>query len=218
MAKDAKELWREQKELSREQLAEARRRQIIEAAANVFAEKGFHRTTTKEIAEAAGVSEGTIYNYFQSKEDLLLGMVNTLVTESIQSILDHPPSDDPRVILAAIYRDRLALLERRGALIHALFPQVFINEQLRHQFLSKTIQPLIRRIEEQITAKAERGLFRPVNVAVVTRAMMGFLLVYLVLGLAGKDPVLLNTPHDEIVEEVVSLFLDGLRVRPEESE
>jgi AcrR family transcriptional regulator len=211
MAKDAKELWREQ-------LAEVRRRQIIEAAASVFAAKGFHNTTTKEIAEAAGVSEGTIYNYFSSKEDLLLGMLNTFITESIQSILDRSPSDDPKAVLAAVYRDRLALLERRGALIHALFPQIFTNEQLRHQFLSKTIQPLIRRIEEQITAQTERGLFRPVNAAIATRAMMGFLIVYVVLGLAGKDPVLVNTPHDELVEEVVSLFIDGLRVRPGESE
>ena len=54
----------------REQLIEARRNQILDAAAAVFAEKGFHRATTKEIAKTAGVSEGTIYNYFASKADL----------------------------------------------------------------------------------------------------------------------------------------------------
>ncbi|MFL7790868.1 MAG: helix-turn-helix domain-containing protein, partial [Anaerolineae bacterium] len=48
----------------RQQLIEARRNQILDAAAAVFAEKGFHRTTTKEIASRAGIAEGTIYNYF----------------------------------------------------------------------------------------------------------------------------------------------------------
>jgi AcrR family transcriptional regulator len=209
MTTDAKELWREQ-------LAEARRKQIIEAAASIFAEKGFHRTTTKEIAAAAGVSEGTIYNYFASKDGLLLGMMAMFITESIQQTLAASPMDDPRAMLAAVYRDRLALLERRGDLIRALFPQVFTNEKLRHQLLSGIILPLLRRIEAQIAAQSERGLFRPVNAAVVTRAMMGFIFVYLLLGLTGEDPVLANTPHDEMVDELVALFLDGLRVRPEQ--
>ena len=49
-----------------------RRTQILEAAAAVFAEKGFHKATTKEIARVAGISEGTIYNYFAQKRDLHL--------------------------------------------------------------------------------------------------------------------------------------------------
>ena len=44
----------------RKQLAEARRNLILDGASMVFAEKGFHRTTTKDIAAAAGVVEGTI--------------------------------------------------------------------------------------------------------------------------------------------------------------
>ncbi len=46
----------------RERRIAARKEQILDAAAQVFAAKGFHRATTKEIAEAADVSEGTIYN------------------------------------------------------------------------------------------------------------------------------------------------------------
>ena len=49
------------------QMIEARRTQILMGAAQVFAKKGFHKATTKEIAQAAGVAEGTIYNYFKNK-------------------------------------------------------------------------------------------------------------------------------------------------------
>ncbi|MCK4450178.1 MAG: helix-turn-helix transcriptional regulator, partial [Anaerolineae bacterium] len=52
--------------LFKEQMAKARRAQILDAAATMFAKKGFHRATTKEIAKAASVSPGTIYNYFGS--------------------------------------------------------------------------------------------------------------------------------------------------------
>ena len=49
----------------RDLLVAARREQILGAATRVFADKGFSRATTREVARAAGVSEGTIYNYFE---------------------------------------------------------------------------------------------------------------------------------------------------------
>ena len=53
------------------QLVEARRMQIVRAAVDLFVEKGFHKTTTREIARASGLGIGTLYEYIQSKEDVL---------------------------------------------------------------------------------------------------------------------------------------------------
>lgn len=53
------------------QLVEARRLQIVRAAVDLFVEKGFHKTTTREIAKASGIGIGTLYEYLQSKEDVL---------------------------------------------------------------------------------------------------------------------------------------------------
>ncbi|MFC1951220.1 helix-turn-helix domain-containing protein, partial [Chloroflexota bacterium] len=55
----------------KEEIARKRQRQILSAARRVFSQKGFAEATTAEIAREAGVSEGTIYNYFESKRDLL---------------------------------------------------------------------------------------------------------------------------------------------------
>ncbi|MFJ9497909.1 TetR/AcrR family transcriptional regulator [Brevibacillus centrosporus] len=52
-------------------LIEKRREQIVEAAVNLFIHKGFHKTTTREIARASGFSIGTLYEYIESKEDVL---------------------------------------------------------------------------------------------------------------------------------------------------
>src|SRR3989304_2289970 len=57
----------------------ARRTQILEAAARVFSRKGFDGATVSEIARAARLSEGSIYNYFRSKEDLLIHIPQPLV-------------------------------------------------------------------------------------------------------------------------------------------
>jgi AcrR family transcriptional regulator len=67
-----------------ERLIEQRRRQIIEGAVRLFVEKGFHKTTTREIARACGLSIGTMYEYIQSKEDVLY-----LVCEHIHSELEE---------------------------------------------------------------------------------------------------------------------------------
>src|SRR5690625_2538162 len=57
-----------------------RRNQIIKASIALFKQKGFHKTTTREIAKASGFSIGTLYEYIRSKEDVLF-----LVYESINN-------------------------------------------------------------------------------------------------------------------------------------
>jgi AcrR family transcriptional regulator len=52
-------------------LVQRRREQIIEAAVGLFISKGFHKTTTREISQASGFSIGTLYEYIESKEDVL---------------------------------------------------------------------------------------------------------------------------------------------------
>lgn len=54
-----------------EKLIKKRREQIIKSAVSLFKQKGFHRTTTREIAQAAGFSIGTLYEYIRQKEDIL---------------------------------------------------------------------------------------------------------------------------------------------------
>ncbi len=54
-----------------ERLIEKRRNEMVKGAVNLFKEKGFHRTTTREIAKSSGFSIGTLYEYIQTKEDVL---------------------------------------------------------------------------------------------------------------------------------------------------
>jgi TetR/AcrR family fatty acid metabolism transcriptional regulator len=67
---------------------EVRRRAILEAAVGVFARRGFFNSRTREIAEAAGIAEGTIYLYFEGKDDLLLTAFREKVSEFITAADD----------------------------------------------------------------------------------------------------------------------------------
>jgi AcrR family transcriptional regulator len=66
------------------ELVDRRRRQIADAAVQLFIDKGFHKTTTRQIASAAGFSIGSVYEYFASKEDILY-----MVCESIHAEVER---------------------------------------------------------------------------------------------------------------------------------
>ncbi len=64
-----------------ERLIEERRTQMVKGAVSLFKEKGFHRTTTREIAKSSGFSIGTLYEYIQSKEDVLYLVCDSIYEE-----------------------------------------------------------------------------------------------------------------------------------------
>ncbi|QED49754.1 TetR/AcrR family transcriptional regulator [Cytobacillus dafuensis] len=74
-----------------ERLVKKRRDQMIKGAVTLFIQKGFHRTTTREIAKAAGFSIGTLYEYIRTKEDVLYLVCDSIydqVSERLQKDLD----------------------------------------------------------------------------------------------------------------------------------
>lgn len=74
-----------------ERLIKIRRGQMVKAAISLFKEKGFHRTTTREIARSSGFSIGTLYEYIRSKEDILYLVCDQIYDEvqnKIQAVMD----------------------------------------------------------------------------------------------------------------------------------
>ncbi|NRD77213.1 TetR/AcrR family transcriptional regulator [Bacillus sp. BRMEA1] len=75
-----------------ERLVQKRREQMIKGAVALFKEKGFHRTTTREIAKAAGFSIGTLYEYIRTKEDVLYLVCDQIydhVRDRLEQELEH---------------------------------------------------------------------------------------------------------------------------------
>jgi AcrR family transcriptional regulator len=81
-----------EKPTQREQLRQERRQQILEAALAVFGQKGFHAANVSDVAAQAGVSQGTIYWYFESKDELLTAALLTLfegIEEATLAVLEE---------------------------------------------------------------------------------------------------------------------------------
>lgn len=79
------------------ELIKKRREQMVKAAVHLFTEKGFHRTTTREIAKASGFSIGTLYEYIRTKDDVLF-LVCDSIYEEVQARLQSLLTDDTKGI------------------------------------------------------------------------------------------------------------------------
>jgi len=196
----------------REQLIEARRNQILDAAARVFAEKGFHRATTKEIANAAGVSEGTIYNYFDNKADLLIGIMTRLVElDHLNQELMNALQGDAREFLIAIFQDRIGRIRQVEELLQAVLPEILVNPPLRERFYQQYVQRIATMLEQYVKARIELGHMRPVNVPLTVRLIQGMFVGMLILRILGDEA--LQSGWDELPELVATTIFDGLSPR-----
>jgi len=75
-------------QIKNKELVERRRRQIVDAAVELFLQKGFHKTTTRQIARAAGISIGLLYEYISAKEDILFLVCEAIHAEMQQAVTE----------------------------------------------------------------------------------------------------------------------------------
>src|SRR5436190_6238321 len=167
-------------------LVTARRNQILDAATKVFAEKGFHRATIKDIARVAGIADGTIYTYFSSKTDVLLGILNRLneTTERDQQLASDS-EQDIRSFFKAYLRQRMFLLWPNAEVFQAVMPEMLVNAELRELYYQQVLVPTFTVAERSFQAQRGAGQVRSIDVPLTVRAIAGLLLGLLTLQLLG---------------------------------
>ena len=176
---------------------EAIRERIVKAALSLFQTKGFDSTTTKAIARKAGIAEGTVFNYFKSKDDIALHFFEQEVDSAMASVRDNPrlrkaPLEEKLFALVHAQLEYLAPYEKfiGAAMIHALKPSSPLGPfshramELRHRYL-RFVEELI---EESIPRKQNPlGFLAP---EVFWIYYMGALLYWLYDSSEGKQHTL----------------------------
>ncbi|HVA74219.1 MAG TPA: TetR/AcrR family transcriptional regulator [Acidimicrobiales bacterium] len=103
---------------------DVRRRQIVEAASRVFAEKGFPATRMSDIAAEANIAQGTIYRFFDSKEEIAKAVFEVseeICRAALQRILRESPDGDAKAILGRYIAWYVRFLARGRRIVAALF-------------------------------------------------------------------------------------------------
>jgi AcrR family transcriptional regulator len=190
-----------------EQLNLMRRSQILDAATKVFAEKGFHRATIKDIAAAAGIADGTIYNYFANKNALLIGILNRL-NQTEQREAHFAQAEDFRTFFAAYVGQRLEILFPGADVFKALLPELLTNTELRELYNSQIIGPSIAIAEQFFQSRIDRGEMRPVDVALAVRTLVSVFLGLLLLDLLNDEVTVAR--WRELPDTIAQIILDGL--------
>jgi TetR/AcrR family transcriptional regulator, cholesterol catabolism regulator len=139
-----------------ERLVRKRRTEMIKGAVNLFIEKGFHRTTTREIARASGFSIGTLYEYIRTKEDVLYLVCDSIydqVRERLQSDLDNNTGTIESLKLAISHYFRV---------VDEMQDEVLVMYQ-EVKSLSKDALPYVLRKELEMVAMFEAVINRCVE-------------------------------------------------------
>lgn len=187
----------------------ARRTQILNAATRVFAEKGFHRATIKDIARAAGIADGTIYTYFKSKTEVLLGILDRLnETNEREFHFAEVYSQDLRSFFTAYVRHRLTLVWENTEVFQAILPELLSNAELRETYYQRIIAPTTALGERYFQMIHEQGLLHIHDAPLTVRAIAGMILGLLTLHLLGDEQI--ATRREELPELLTSLLLDGM--------
>lgn len=200
-------------DLIQEQLIAARKQQILDAAAVVFADKGFHSTTIRDVAKRAGIADGTIYNYFDSKPALLMGIFERMRASILQdAVLPDPASlDVPTFVRMFLYHPLMALKQDNFGLFRIVLSEILVNDDLRQRYQSQVLQPMLAGVEPYFLAYAAQQGIGELEARLIVRAIAGMILG-LTLEYTLHDDLL--TDHWEHLPDVLTTFiLHGLTPR-----
>ena len=191
------------------QFITARRNQILDAATKVFAEKGFHPTTIKDIAAEAGVAHGSVYTYFENKNALLLGIFDRMKASIIQE--NMPLTFDTVDVRSFIYMLQIplrGLKEDNFALFRIVVSEVMVNEELRTQYYQQIMEPTLALAEAYFQEQALKRGLSPAKIPLLIRAISG-----MILGLIVEytmDDRVLTAQWEELPELLADFILKGL--------
>lgn len=188
----------------------ARRFEILQAALSVFAEKGFHRSTIRDIAQAANIAEGTIYNHFENKTALMLSLFEGLDAEGRPKADLNVPADQAlSAFLPAHFGQMLDMLAApMGKALPVMLAELLTNAALRDEYAQKVMQPMLETGEEALRQWSQQGRIRDADQALTVRLISALLMGTLVQRLLGDD--LLAKQWDKVPGALADLLLNGI--------
>lgn len=181
---------------------EAKRRGILLAAIQVFAKKGYFAARMSDVAHRAGVADGTLYLYFEGKEDLLISVfddvMNRFCTRAREEIV---ALDDPVEKLRILVRLHLQALGNDRALAHILQIETRHSRRFMNLFTRGRLGEYLGLIRSVIEEGQEAGCFRrDVPPALVINVVFGAVDELVTSWLLAEEPTDLVRYHAPLVE------------------
>jgi len=192
-----------------------KQRKILKASIELFAENGYANTSTAEIAKRAGVSVGTLFNYYNKKETLLFAIVLPAINSFVPKLL---LDNDYRVMLQtsssfeefirAVIKGRVLFLEKNKELFQVILKEVLYNEELKQGLFSNISTHSREFLVNAIEHFKEIGELKDLPTERIIK--------YILINLIGFCMSSVLTPNNEPISEtevddLVAIMMGGLR-------
>ncbi len=197
----------------RPDVSDKRKDQIINAAEDVFTQKGFNEARMDDIAEKTGLSKGTLYLYFKSKDDLIIAILDRMFQREFRQLenLDQ----DTTSATEAIWKITDLLTKEILSLLR-LIPIVyqFLALAFRNKYVQKALNIYINRYLDILIPIVQRGIdsgeFRQVDASEVAIAVGAIMEGTLLLWVYDKSLV----EPEYHIHSSMKLLLEGVRAHP----
>lgn len=195
-----------------------RRLQILRVAERLFSQKGFRGTTTKEIAQAAGVSEAMVFRHFATKSELYAAIIDQ---KACQGNLPEPncvalEARERKDDYAVFYELTLLALnehEQNPEFMRLLLHSALENHELSQMFFERFVVTIYESLGSYIAERQRDGVFRQMDPRIVVRAFVGMMIHHsLNNSLWDKERRLLNISNEEAAHSFAEILLRGVTI------
>lgn len=188
---------------------------ILKAAQKLFARKGYGGTTTKDLAQAAGVAEGTLFRHFENKKAILVEVATRGWMEILTDLLTELSEMASYKAVAQVMRKRMLSLNANTDMLRVCFMEAQFHPELRDRIQADVIDKMTDVAEAFFQTAMDRGVYRKMNPKIVARIFLGMFTV------SGFSQTTMSadggSPQDmkEMAETLADIFLNGVLQGPE---
>ena len=187
-----------------------KQRQVLISSLKLFSEIGFENTTSNLIAEHAGVSEGTVFSYFKTKE----GILDAILSRFLEQVIPEVIADfsDKRFIieqetfslfLKSIVQDRLVFIQNNKMQVKILLSRSLIDKKISEELGNIIIRSIIKPISPILNQFKENGVIRDWSNERIFRYILALSLSYTI-------PMIINDNEDINIDKVTSEIVECL--------
>lgn len=186
------------------------RTRILQAALRLFASKGFDGTTTKDLAAAANVAEGTLFRHFTNKKAILVELATSGWVDILTDLLTELSEMGSYKAIAQVMRRRMLRVRENSNLLRVCFIEAQFHPELRDRIQSEVIAKMTDVAEAFFETAMEKGIYRQINPKIVAQVFLG---MFAIAGFSTQtviEPDASPAALQEMAEGIADIFLNGV--------
>ncbi len=192
-----------------------RRDQILREAARCFGTRGFRGTTTRDVANAVGITEAALYRYFPGKEAMYAAILDArMAAPEVTAALEPlTRARDDRRVFTELALTILRSVEADPSFLRLLLYSALENHEMARPFYETRMRRLREFLTRYIAQRVRDGAFRAVDPVLSARAFVGMVADHLIVRtvFGQRDPQ--TQSLERVAETFTSIYLDGVLVR-----